>query len=190
MGQLFRVVMKDDSKTYTAYNRYVDGVYTFGKLTEHAWWFNDFVGSITKLLYHNPMRIAWVGQYGSTEKIVPGENLYELAWNDNRLQIEIANNVLLLDEKYLCNHDRKTYLDCSVYRKISQEDDVWCIHPLPLLTAVGNGNGSGDYNGKNKQDVGTWAWDRISVEDDPPHGYSEASYLFNETQKKEVNYEK
>lgn len=57
----------------------------------------------------------------------------------------------------------------------------WRIHPLPLLTAIGNGLGGGDYYGINTDDVGTWAWNEISVEDEPPVEYTEVKYTFRET---------
>jgi len=43
-------------------------------------------------------------------------------------------------------------------------------HPLSLLTAEGNGRGGGDYRGSG--DVGRWARDIISMEDDIPEGYT------------------
>jgi hypothetical protein len=45
----------------------------------------------------------------------------------------------------------------------SNQEDV--LHPLPLLTAEGNGRGGGDFRGDDPQNlVGSWARDLISVE--------------------------
>ena len=43
--------------------------------------------------------------------------------------------------------------------------DEWCLHPLSLLTALGNGKGGGDYHGINEDLIGYWAFDEISFED-------------------------
>jgi len=48
--------------------------------------------------------------------------------------------------------------------KPSYDDHEWCAHPLPLLTALGNGMGGGDYRGKEgKDNIGSWAFDEIYV---------------------------
>jgi hypothetical protein len=52
------------------------------------------------------------------------------------------------------------------------------IHPLPLLTAEGNGNGGGDYYGENKNMVGIWARDIISISDTVPEGFTELKCVF------------
>ena len=52
------------------------------------------------------------------------------------------------------------------------------IHCLPLMTAEGNGRGSGDYHGRGEEFVGTWARDVISVEKEIPSGYNNLPYVF------------
>lgn len=54
MGQYYNVVIKNKD-TIITYNKKVDGKYTMPKLTEHSWWYNPFVSSITKLLYKKSM---------------------------------------------------------------------------------------------------------------------------------------
>ena len=51
---------------------------------------------------------------------------------------------------------------------VNHADNNDCINPLSLLTAVGNGKGCGDYFGLNSCDIGIWAWDIISIEDEIP----------------------
>jgi len=176
MGQYFNVATMDSDGKVTSYNRRVNGEYTMAKLTEHSWWYNEFVGTMTKKLHRKPTRIAWVGDYSEGEEIVKENHLYELAFSEDEQGVE--KDILLLDGKYLVNHSKKLYLDCNAYRERSNEDEDWCMHPLPLLTAAGNGLGGGDYYGINKEDVGKWCWDLISVEDEPPEGYEEAEYTF------------
>lgn len=179
MGQHYNVVIKNKN-TIIAYNREVDGKYTMAKLTEHSWWYNPFVSSITKLLYKNPCKVAWIGDYSETEcaeEINP--ILFEFAWGDEVEKHSIHQDEIYLDGKYLVNHTIGAYLDCDKYKARCNNND-WILHPLPLLTAVGNGLGGGDYYGINKDQVGGWAWCTISVEDDIPVGYEELEYIFRE----------
>lgn len=179
MGQRYNVVIKNKN-TIIAYNREVDGKYTMAKLTEHSWWHNPFVSSITKLLYKNPCQVAWIGDYSQTEcteEINP--ILFEFAWGDEVEKHKIHQDEMYLDGKYLVNHTIEAYLDCDKYKARCNNND-WILHPLPLLTAVGNGLGGGDYYGINKDQVGGWAWCTISVEDNIPVGYEELEYIFRE----------
>ena len=57
------------------------------------------------------------------------------------------------------------------------------FHPLPLLTANGNGRGGGDYLGSDMDLVGSWAGDRIAVAND--EGMIKTDYLRLEPQFKE-----
>lgn len=187
MGQYYYAVIEINEQK-VVYDRKVDGEYTPAKLTEHSWWRNPFVCSLTKLLYENltPCRIAWVGDYAysADDLNIPDgidvAKLHEIAWGENSKTQEIHKDELYLDGKYLVNHTKKIYLNCDDY-KLRSNNCGWRIHPLPLLTAIGNGLGGGDYYGINTDDVGTWAWNEISVEDEPPVGYTEVKYTFRET---------
>ena len=179
MGQYYNVVTEDKNGNLTAYDRTVDGEYTMAKLMEHSWWYNPFVSTMVKMLYKNPMRVAWVGDYADScvdaHRI---DEIYEMAWSDKA--IGVKRDEMLLDGKYLVNHSDKTYIDCTKYRERCAEDEDWIIHPLPLLTAVGNGQGGGDYRGSDIDDVGLWYMSEISVEDEPPTGYEEYAPTFME----------
>ena len=88
-----------------------------------------------------------------------------------------------MDGTVLCNHTRRIFMDCDKYHEAlkGKDEDGWVVHPLPLLTAVGNGQGGGDYFADSDRDcVGTWAGDLISVEDEAPEGYAEVEYRFYE----------
>lgn len=187
MGQYYNVVIKNKN-TIVTYNRKVDGEYTLEKLMEHSWWYNPFVCSLTKLLYENltPCRVAWVGDYAysADDLNIPDgidvAKLHEIAWGENSKTQEIHKDELYLDGKYLVNHTKKIYLNCDDYRRRSMARDGWVIHPLPLLTSIGNGLGLGDYYGTDMDAVGSWGWDSISVEDDIPTGYKELKCTFRE----------
>ena len=56
----------------------------------------------------------------------------------------------------------------------------WIISPLPLLTALGNGRGGGDYKGTEMDKIGIWARDILSVEFEVPDGFNELKVNFKE----------
>ena len=87
-----------------------------------------------------------------------------------------------LDHKFLLNHDTKEFVDLDDYKEKSVDNDGWTIHPLPLLTAVGNDRGSGDFHEGNigYEFVGLWAWNLISISDTPPKSYKKIDLVFKE----------
>ena len=191
MGQYYNIIIKEKGhRTITAYDRTLDGEYTMAKLMEHSYYLNPMVNAICEKLYKNPSRIAWVGDYADEE----GDNLelYSAAWGDNVEYEELHKSFFNLNGLFLVNHTKKLILDCWEYLKKSlrQETADWCdgwvIHPLPLLTALGNGRGGGDYGGMNKDLVGSWAWDELEIvewEDVKPlekQGYQQYMVLFKE----------
>lgn len=182
MGQYYRPILTNANGYERVYNRDVDGEYTMAKLMEHSWWRNEFVGTICNKLLKNPMRVVWVGDYADdadpTNRICKEElaRLCKKAWKGKGNGVK--KNVRYLDGMYLVNHTKKIYIDCDEYFKECCEEG-WCIHPLPLLTVIGNGLGGGDYRG-DSCDVGSWAQDVISVEMDVPDGYVKEEYIFIE----------
>ena len=55
------------------------------------------------------------------------------------------------------------------------------MNPVSLLTAIGNGLGGGDYcYAEQRNDVGIWALDLISIEDEEPQGYWKSYVYFKE----------
>ena len=182
MGQYYRPILTNANDYERVYNRNVDGKYTMAKLMEHSWWYNEFVSTICNKLFKNPMKVVWVGDYANDSKYVNGLEKDELvrlckkAWKGKGYGVK--KKELYLDGMYLVNHTKKIYLNCDEYRKTC-ESNGWIIHPLPLLTAIGNGLGGGDYWG-NDYDVGSWANDVISVEKNIPNGYKAEEYIFME----------
>lgn len=78
---------------------------------------------------------------------------------------------------FIINHDKRLYVDKHNVKGFTPywaEGDTWYIHPLPLLTAEGNGRGGGDFGGADPHGlVGSWARDHISVHNAPPPGFDE-----------------
>lgn len=181
MGQYYTPLTQkgDDLKTRKSYTLKYKGEFNGYKLTEHSWWYNPAMNAFVRLIYRNPLRVAWVGDY-SKDKAVSKENHFQKFIRDNRnREVELTIEELNLEGLYLVNHSKKVFLDCNDYYNRCSNDG-WCLHPLSLLTAVGNGEGGGDYFGENSSDVGAWAWDIISVEDEPPAAFKEVKYTFIE----------
>lgn len=163
MGQYYMVLTIDKNGKHTVYDRNVNKQYTMAKLLEHSWWFNPFVNTICGKIFHKPKQIAWVGDYANSEGIE--FKYYDEVWGDNVKTVGVTEAQVCLWDKYLVNHTKQVYIDCDeYYEKSLEENGYYCIHPLPLLTCVGNGLGGGDYSGSNMDMVGTWCLDNISVE--------------------------
>ena len=76
-----------------------------------------------------------------------------------------------------CQIDMKAYIAKAL--KLAEYGEIWEVtHPLPILTAVGNGDNGGDYHGNHQELVGTWADDVISSEDEIPEGCSAFGTIF------------
>ena len=190
MGQYYNIALEDNPLgIITVYDRTLDGEYTMAKLMGHSWWNNDMVAAICQKIYKHPMRVAWMGDYGNMGVMPNGlsidlvDKLYTLCWGDYATYAPLSRKdglCFLNNGKYLINHTAKTYVDCTEYYYDNCDKDGWLIHPLPLLTAIGNGQGGGDYGGVNADDVGLWAWDEISIEDEPRYEYLKQSFIFKE----------
>lgn len=184
MGQYYRPILTNANGYERVYNRDVDGEYTMAKLMEHSWWYNEFVSTICNKLFKNPMKVVWVGDYADDADVTNGIEKDELVRLQKKAWKNKGNGVkkkeLFLDNLFLVNHTKKIYLDCNAYKEECIFDGDWCVHPLPLLTAIGNGLGGGDYREDDAWQVGQWANDVISVEEVVPEGYEKEEYIFKE----------
>jgi hypothetical protein len=171
MGQYYKPVLLDAEKKnvigWVSSYKYDSGA----KLMEHSWMENDFVKAFENLIYKNPMPVTWCGDYadavdGSDE----GDNFYMLCTDKTNLTptTELGQH----KSRYIINHDTKEYVD---KKTVPKDKDGWQIHPLPLLTAEGNGRGGGDYRGDSKL-VGSWSRCLISVSEELPEGYTELEF--------------
>lgn len=162
MGQYYNAVLKDkESKFHSYYS--TNGL----KLMEHSWFLNDFVNEVCKKILNNPSQVAWVGDYAEPNDFE--EKLHQFIDNRTNFEQGLSSkdnfNCLGL---FLVNEDDKTYIDMTKYYNTSiksSENDDWVIHPLPLLTAMGNGLGGGDYRGINEDLIGIWAGKIIQLLD-------------------------
>ena len=182
MGQYYMPILGNkDGLNCKVFDRSVDGEYTLAKLMEHSWWQNPFANSFAK-------RVVWVGDYANNDDFNFAINTalhtpnYEEVWGDT-VKLHKSQSVdFTLDDKFLINFDTKQYIDLNEYKAASVDKDGWTIHPLPLLTAVGNDRGSGDFHEGNigYESVGIWAWNLISIKDKVPKGFKKISIVFKE----------
>ena len=162
MGQYYNAVLKDKEGKFHSYYS-TNGL----KLMEHSWFLNDFVNEVCKKILNNPNQVAWVGDYAEPNDFE--EKLHQFIDNRTNFEQGLSSkdnfNCLGL---FLVNEDDKTYIDMTKYYNTSiksSENDDWVIHPLPLLTAMGNGLGGGDYRGINEDLIGIWAGKIIQLLD-------------------------
>ena len=190
MGQYFRPILGDQyGLNCKVFDRSVDGEYTLAKLMEHSWWKNSFVNAFSEFLYNEPSRVIWCGDYGNEPEDFCFYNCsafyvpcYRAIWGDKVKPIGVSSSDFSLDDKFLINHDTKEYIDLNEYKAASVDKHGWTIHPLPLLTAVGNDRGGGDFHEGNTgyENVGIWAWHLISFVDKPPKNFSQFQLVFKE----------
>lgn len=164
MGQYYKpAILRKNHKLATKSNPCLASLspYAFlsgAKLMEHSYIGNKFVGAVMNLIaddsrfYGHPF--AWVGDYAD---VVNGNNLYDCAHDiQEETEKKYEDCVTTPREfKYLVNLTKKQYIELPTHNP-----NKWQVHPLPLLTAFGNGRGGGDYYKDDKR-VGSWAFDRI-----------------------------
>ena len=141
------------------------------KLTEHSFLKNNFVmtfeyGLSPEGIYHKS-RVVWAGDYATVEPGI-GKNLHHMCSEYNRI---LPTEKDTSKFRFILNHSKKKYVDKANVPKGKH----FTLHPLPLLTAEGNGNGGGDYY-PNTPLIGSWARDIISVEEEKPSDFQEVIF--------------
>ena len=185
MGQYYRPTIVDKDGKYITFtcqtNKFRESedynFYNGVKLTEHSWIGNHFTDAFSVLIYKQPRRVAWVGDYADDSdgsaydkamKFNP--DFFEDVYGENAPEPEDVPLLSHFDykNKYLINHTQKLYIPLNDY---CFESDKWIMYPVSLLCAVGNGLGGGDYRGNDRDFVGKYAFDEISIEDEVPDGF-------------------
>ena len=132
---------------------------SFSKLMEHSYIGNSFVNAFMNYLIDNGKQyVLWAGDYVDEE---PNKdyNIYHDCYNKEHLKIN-GYNSKMPTERFIVNHTKHQFVDLGKVK----EDKYGCrINPLPLLCSEGNGNGGGDYFGKNFILCGSWARNLVSV---------------------------
>lgn len=153
------------------------------KLMEHSWLENDFVNGVLESIWGNPSKVAWVGDYADynfEERYT--EDVYQATWGDRCGSERTFDEVPTIHrDGYILNLDKGVYIDLRRYANVAGfkpkwSDDTWTIHPLPILTCIGNGRGGGDYWGTCMDMVGSWAMDTITFTKEWPSAFREIDY--------------
>lgn len=162
MGQYYTPIIKNiEGKVKTFYShQYNNGL----KLTEHSYIGNNFVSAVLSEL-KTPHQVWWLGDYAIFDDFKNKKfALYSKerkCYQDSkvlRVRPTFENQEWLYDNVFLVNLIKREYIQLNPY-----DYQIWQMCPLPLLTAVGNGKGGGDYYGINQDKVGIWAGDLIMI---------------------------
>ena len=201
MGQYYRAIISNinERKVFESENL---------KLTEQAaqrnlqngWETRGFVCNVMEHLECSPHFVAWVGDYSEALLEIHSEfpknweyamfPKYQEVWGENAKVLCLDDDIhgnpwsRLENMRYLLNFSKELYVDLVELWKIRMEEPKQYIYyaPLPLLTAIGNGRGGGDYNllADDADKVGSWAWDGICVENIIPEGFKKLEVNFRE----------
>ena len=191
MGQYYYpTILREKNKRFYSEEFYAIDYDNGLKLTEHSYCGNNFVETVMAQLLNKPGRLAWLGDYhevGDFAELNPGlpksiekrfykhyKSEYDYCAGKHVRHYSKPEEVKERQGRFIINHDKKCYIDMVEYEKNNlacTEDDDWHFHPIPLLTAVGNGRGGGDFSGIGEEDVGRWAGDLLEVRNAKPSGY-------------------
>ena len=156
------------------------------KLMEHSWLENDFVNGVLESIWDNPCNVAWVGDYATDTNDFDEyytEKVYKTVWGDRQDERERPFDEVpkIHRDGYILNLDKGVYIDLRRYASVAGfkpkwSKGIWTIHPLPILTCVGNGRGGGDYWGTCIDMVGSWAMDTLVFVEEHPSAFREIDY--------------
>ena len=192
MGQYYKQAIEQDGNLDIFDAQVSDGGWNGVKLMEHSWIANDFMDAISERIHNKPANIVWCGDYADEP-----QDFINIEWiNYKTIYPEESRDIPTLDKlpekfdyshKYLVNHTYKCYVDFDLYISKCKDKDGWTVHPLSLLTAVGNGRGGGDYGDEcvDSYMVGAWAGNTLEITDVVPEGYELEDVRFSE----EENYD-
>lgn len=154
---------------------------TYSKLLAHSLTI-DFEPRLVANLMHQLYvegwctQLVWLGDYHQEnfgckklyEKLMDKVTPYEMRYVNDETFVKfegVKEFSISKDYRYLINSEKCEYIDFKKYLIDGNLD--YLLHPLPMLTADGNGKGNGDYfNQENWRDVGRWKYDTIIVSDE------------------------
>ena len=179
MGQYYKQAIEQDGNLDIYNAQVTEDDWNGLKLMEHSWISNPFMDAMTNRIYKQPANIVWCGDYADEPQDFTGIewiNYKTIYPETGRSETQTLNKLpekFDYSHKYLINHTKKVYVDFDLYISKCTDSDGWCVHPLSLLTAIGNGRGGGDYHDEyvDYYMVGSWAGDTIEVTDTIPNDY-------------------
>lgn len=161
MGQYYKAVLVDTEWKVKVVEP------SWCKLMEHSWYGNTSMQRIEKLLFKNAMNVMRVWDYSQMASICWKHKFED---EEDWYKMEYSESDLLQREEwqhyYLVNKFSKEFIDMTEQKNnIDLKDWYWCIvHPLPLLCRAETEEAWWDYHSDiNKQHIGIWCWDMISI---------------------------
>ena len=187
MGQYYRAAVMDIKtsapiKIFSSYDYDHNGA----KLTEHSYIGNEYVEAVLEFIAdYGPARLMWCGDYANQyirDETFPNPDwalcnqkkknkikFVENIWEDEAIMADgAAQYPTIMNVNPFCqdhpfanrirlvhNITKNLWIDLQDYDLTHELD----FNPIPLLTAIGNGYGGGDYGGINKEQCGSWAGD-------------------------------
>ena len=186
MGQYYKQAIEQDGNL-DIFDAQTVNDWNGRKLMEHSWIGNSFMDAISERIHNKPANIVWCGDYADepqdfvTIDWINYETIYPKDGREPQLLEELPER-FDYSHKYLVNHTNKCYVDFDLYMSKCKDKDGWILHPLSLLTAVGNGRGGGDYHEDcvDYYMVGAWAGNNIEITDKVPDEYELEDVRFSE----------
>lgn len=154
MGQYYHPIIM--GKRYGVQGWLYSHEYNNGlKMMEHSYLGNDFVNAVLRKIDHQPMRIAWMGDYADSpypednekdrepyQKKLPKADFLRIwrsvyGWIDNGAErkptarkihpepLEGFESPEKFDGYYLINHTQKTYVDLGEYEVLNGWTEEW-----------------------------------------------------------------
>lgn len=165
MGQYYKPAILSSNKRKVEKWIYARNYDNFLKLMEHSYLHNNFVRIFETFILNNPQRVVWAGDYAKPNKSNGiRKNIFNRCTDENEFK-ESPKPLTIRQSRYIINHSKLQFVDKT---KLPKKDGLK-LHPLPLLTCEGNGQGGGDYFGPDENNlVGSWARDIISVSSQSP----------------------
>lgn len=160
MGQYFKPVIidKKDSKKVVA-SLHTHDLNCGAKLMEHSYVGNIFINTFATLINNEDGKykgfpMAWAGDYA--DEVDGKYNHWDIARINNT--DEDVKSLKANEYRYFINKTKKEFVDIEDCPK----KEGMKVHPLPILTALGNGR-SHDYDPKEGElkFIGSWAMDVI-----------------------------
>lgn len=186
MGQYYKPLILDkEGKIEKSFHghEYLQGL----KIMEHSYFRNPLMNAVENSLIDYPSKLVWAGDY--SDKVVDGTggNYYSVEGKNLATRVKPSNELMkdLPNGLFVYNNTKKEYYSRDKMKTLNScedEDVVWSINPLPLLTQLTDDKAGGDYHGTlGREFLGRWAEDEIEISAVPPgDDYKEILPMFRE----------
>ena len=186
MGQYYKPLILDkEGKIEKSFypHHYIQGF----KIMEHSYFRNPLMNAVENSLIDYPSKLVWAGDYSNKDADGNGHNYYFVEDKNYATRVEPSNELMkdLPDGLFVYNNTKKEYYSRDKMKTLNgreDEDVVWSINPLSLLTQLTDEEASGDYHGTlGREFLGRWAEDEIEISAVPPgDDYKEITPVFCE----------